>query len=360
MPIAEAATNKGFKIVIGYGVLGGADPKLFEQKGYKLKHIPMQRGGVNLFYDILTFFNIWNFLREEKPDIAHLVTIKPYLYGGIISRLTKVPSLVSAVSGLGTLFVRNDFKSKFFRLLLYPLYKIAFNHFNQKIIIQNEDDLKVLVDWGVLNSFKVKLLKGSGVKLENFTNLDEPNGIPIICFAARLLRDKGVHEYVNAAKLLKKRGIQAQFLLAGDLDIDNPTGLNLQDLDKIRNEGYVEILGYHKDIPKLYNRSHIICLPSYREGFPKGLVEAAAASRAVVTTDVPGCRHAIIPNKTGLIVPVKDSEKLANAIQWLIEHPKERVAMGKAGRKFAEKEFFIENIVYHHLDIYSDLIKNRS
>ena len=359
MPIAEAAKNKGFKIVIGYGVLGGADPKLFEQKGYKLKHIPMQRGGVNLFYDILTLFNIWNFLREEKPDIAHLVTIKPYLYGGIISRLTQVPSLVSAVSGLGTLFVRNDFKSKFFRLLLYPLYKFAFNHFNQKIIIQNEDDLKVLVDWGVLNSFKVKLLKGSGVKLENFTNLDEPDGVPIICFAARLLRDKGVHEYVNAAKLLKKRGIQAQFLLAGDLDIDNPTGLNLEDLDKIRNEGYVEILGYHKDIPKLYNRSHIICLPSYREGFPKGLVEAAAASRAVVTTDVPGCRHAIIPNKTGLIVPVKDSEKLANAIQWLIEHPKERVAMGKAGRKFAEKEFFIEKIVQHHLDIYENLIKNK-
>ena len=359
MPIAEAAKNKGFKIVIGYGVLGGADPKLFEQKGYKLKHIPMQRGGVNLFYDILTLFNIWNFLREEKPDIAHLVTIKPYLYGGIISRLTKVPSLVSAVSGLGTLFVRNDFKSKFFRLLLYPFYKFAFNHFNQKIIIQNEDDLKVLVNWGVLNSYKVKLLKGSGVKLENFINLDEPDGIPIICFAARLLKDKGVYEYVNAAKLLKERGIHARFLLAGDLDIDNPTGLNLEDLDKIRNEGYVEILGYHKDIPKLYNMSHIICLPSYREGFPKGLVEAAAASRAVVTTDVPGCRHAIIPNKTGLIVPVKDSEKLANAIQWLIEHPKERVAMGKAGRKFAEKEFFIEKIVQHHLDIYENLIKSK-
>ncbi len=324
-----------------------------------MKHIPMQRGGVNLFYDILTLFNIWNFFRKEKPDIAHLVTIKPYLYGGIISRLTNVPSLVSAVSGLGTLFIRNDLKSKLLRLLLYPLYKFAFNHFNQKIIIQNEDDLKVLVDWGVINSFKVKLLRGSGVKLENFTNLDEPDGIPIICFAARLLRDKGVYEFVNASRLLKERGVQARFLLAGDLDIGNPTGLSHEDLDKIRKEEHVEILGYHNDIPKLYNGSHIICLPSYREGFPKGLVEAAAAGRAVVTTDVPGCRHAIIPNKTGLIVPVKDSEKLANAIQWLIEHPKERVAMGKAGRKFAEKEFFIEKIVQHHLDIYENLIKNK-
>jgi glycosyltransferase involved in cell wall biosynthesis len=320
----------------------------------------MQRGNINLFNDAITLFNIWNFFRKEKPDIAHLVTIKPYLYGGIISRFISVPCLVSAVSGLGTLFISNDLKSKFLRFLLYPIYKFAFNHFNQKIIVQNKDDLRLLVEWGVLNSHKVKLLKGSGVKLENFINLNETDGIPTICYAARLLRDKGVYEFVNAAKLLKERGIQARFLLAGDLDIGNPTGLNLEDLNIIKKEGHVEILGHYKDIPKLYNQSHIVCLPSYREGLPKGLIEAAAASRAVVTTDVPGCRDAIIPNKTGLIVPVKNSEKLADALLWLIEHHEERVAMGKAGRKFAEKEFSIENIVHHHLDIYSDLIKNRS
>ena len=145
---------------------------------------------------------------------------------------------------------------------------------------------------------------------------------PIVCFASRLLIDKGVNEFVAAAKILKERKIEARFFLAGDLDTQNPSGLNTNDIKKIREEGSVEILGFQKDISSLYSKSHIICLPSYREGFPKALMEAAGASRAVVTTDVPGCRDVIIPNKTGLIVPVKDSEALANAIQDLINNPK--------------------------------------
>ena len=358
LPIAEALLAKGFEVFIGYGELRGADPKLLEQRGFKVDFIPMQPGGFNLLKDLKTFYYIWVFFKRVKPDIVHLITIKPYLYGGIISRLCNVQGLITAVSGLGTLFVNKDLKSKLIRLLLYPIYKLAFNHLNQKVIVQNKDDLKVLVNWGVLNQSKVKLLKGSGVKLENFTNLEESSGTPTVCFAARLLRDKGVYEYVSAVRLLKDRGIKAQFLLAGDLDINNPTGLKLDDLNKLKCEGYVEITGYQKDIPTLYARSHIICLPSYREGFPKSLIEAAAAGRAVVTTDVPGCRDAIIPNKTGLLVPIKDSQKLADALQWLIENPKERIAMGKAGRKFAEKEFPIEKIILNHLDIYQDLLSN--
>ena len=358
LPIAEALLAKGFEVFIGYGELRGADPKILEQRGFKVYFIPMQPGSFNLLNDFKTFYYIWSFFKRVKPDIVHLVTIKPYLYGGIISRLCGVQGLITAVSGLGTLFVNKDLKSKLIRLLLYPIYKLAFNHLNQKIIVQNKDDLKVLVNWGVLNLSKVKLLKGSGVKLENFINLDEPSGTPVVCFAARLLRDKGVYEYVSAVRLLKERGIKAEFLLAGDLDINNPTGLKLKDLNKIRDEGYVKIIGYQKDIATLYAKSHIICLPSYREGFPKSLIEAAAAGRAVVTTDVPGCRDAIIPNKTGLLVPIKDSQKLADALQWLIENSKERIAMGKAGRNFAEKEFKIEKIILNHLDIYQDILSN--
>jgi len=358
LPVAEALLAKGFEVFIGYGELRGADPKLLEQKGFNVDFIPMQPGSFNLLKDLKTVYYIWVFFKRVKPDIVHLVTIKPYLYGGIVSRLCGVQGLVTAVSGLGTLFVNKDLKSKLIRLLLYPIYKLAFNHLNQKVIVQNKDDLKVLVNWGVLNPSKVKLLKGSGVNLEDFTNLDEPGGIPTVCFAARLLRDKGVYDYVSAAKLLKERGIKAQFLLAGDLDINNPTGLKFDDLNKLKDEGYVKIIGYQKDIVTLYAKSHIICLPSYREGFPKSLIEAAAAGRAVVTTDVPGCRDAIIPNKTGLLVPIKDSRKLADALQWLIENPKERIAMGKEGRNFAEKEFPIEKIIHSHLDIYQDLLRN--
>lgn len=359
LPIAEISKINGFDVIIGYGELGGANPKLLEQKGFKLSFIPMERGGFSFFKDLKTFFYIWSFFRREKPDIVHLVTIKPYLYGGIVSRLTNISSLVSAVSGLGTLFLHKDLKSKILRILLYPIYRLAFNHSNQKVIVQNYDDANVLINLGVLNSFKVRLIKGSGVKLENFKNFNEPNGIPVVCFAARLLRDKGVYEFVNAARFLREKGIQVRFLLAGVPDFKNPSGLKLNDFKKLKEKKYVEILGHVENIPELYANSNIVCLPSYREGLPKSLVEAAAACRAVVTTDVPGCRDAIIPNKTGLLVPVKNSYKLAKALQWLIENPTKRNAMGRAGRKFAEKEFSIEKIAQHHLNIYQELIKNK-
>ena len=356
LPIAEASKINGFDVVIGYGELGSADPQLLKQKGFKLSLVPMERGGLSFSKDLKNFFHMWNFFKSEKPDIVHLVTIKPYLYGGIVSRLTGVPSLVSAVSGLGTLFVHKNFKSKFFRLLLYPIYRWAFNHSNQKVIVQNEDDAKLLVEFGVLDPLKVKLIKGSGVKLGNFSKFTEPTGVPVVCFAARLLRDKGIYDYIDAARLLKERGIQARFLLAGDLDIKNPSEINLRELNKIKEKNYIEFIGYKKNISTLYANSNIVCLPSYREGLPKSLIEAAAASRVVVTTDVPGCRDAIIPNKTGLLVPINDSKKLADALQWLIEHPLERIEMGKKGRKFAEKEFAIEKVVQCHLNIYKELI----
>jgi len=242
--------------------------------------------------------------------------------------------------------------------LLYPIYRLAFNHFNQRVIVQNKEDAKVLVELGVLNSQKIRLIKGSGARLEEFTQLDEPDGIPVVCFAGRLLYDKGIYDFVAAVKLLKKRGVQARFCLAGDLDIKNPTGLNIEDLNSLREDKNIEVLGFKKNIATLYAKAHIICLPSYREGLPKSLIEAAAASRAIVTTDVPGCRDAIIPNKTGLLVPVKNPEKLADALQWLIEQPQERIAMGKAGRQLAEKEFRIEKIIKNHTDIYQELLAN--
>lgn len=357
LPIAEASKAQGFEVTIGYGELGGADPKLLEQQGFKVYYVPMNRGGINPLKDLKTINYIWQLFKKETPDIVHLVTIKPYLYGGILARLAKVPSLVSAVSGLGSLFVHNNLSSRFIRFLLYPIFRLAFNHPNQNIIFQNEDDAKVLIRWGVLSKNKIRLIKGSGTKIDKFTQLNELNKIPTISFVARLLRDKGVYDFISAAKLLKKRGVKARFCLAGDLDMKNPSGINTKNLNYLKAEGDVEFLGYQKDIVKLYANSHIICLPSYREGLPKVLVEAAAASRATVTTDVPGCRDAIIPNKTGLLVPIKNPIKLADALQRLLNNPEERIAMGKAGRQLAEKEFKIEKIVKSHLDIYQELIR---
>lgn len=359
LPIAEAAKDLSFKIVIGYGEEGGADPILLNQKGFNTKYVPMKRGSKNLLKDLISFFKIIFFLKKEKPDLVHLVTIKPYLYGGIASRLVGVPSVVSAVSGLGTLFVHKNFKSKFLRFLTYPIYRLAFNHPNQIVIVQNRDDSNVLTKWNVLNYEKIRLIKGSGVQLKNFINLEEPAGIPTVCFAARLLIDKGVNEFISAARILKQRQVKAKFILAGDLDKQNPSGLKANDLQKIIEEKIVNFIGFQEDIPSLYSKSHIICLPSYREGLPKALLEAAAARRPIVTTNVPGCRDAVISDKSGILVPIKDSLSLANALQELIIDASKRKEMGKTGRELAEKEFKIENVVDKHIKIYKYLLVNR-
>ena len=357
LQIAESVVESGYSVFVGYGELGSCEISFLKNRNIEAIYIPIDRAGMNPFKEIGSLFLILKLFLKIKPDIVHLVTIKPYLYGGIIARIAGVKGVVSSVSGLGTLFIEEKFYIRLLRALLYPIYKYAFNHPNQIVIFQNKDDLNEFINKKILKSSKTIIINGSGVDLQNFSNFEEPLGTPIVCFAARLIKDKGVFEYISAARLIKKRGIEARFLLAGDLDTKNPTGLNFRELQEIKNEALIDFLGYQNEIPVLYAKSNIICLPSYREGLPKSLIEAAAASRAVVTTDVPGCRDAIIPNKTGILVPVKDVDKLAEAIIWLIKNPSKRVKMGKAGRKLAEEKFQIKKVIENHLSIYSDLLE---
>jgi len=356
LEIAIEAKKKGYEVDIAYGDLGKANTTFLAKKGINFFQIPLERKSVNPFKEIWSLFFICKIFFQLKPDIVHLITIKAYLYGGIAGRISGVPCIISAVAGLGILFNKKKFFNIFFQKLLYLFFKIAFSHPNQKVIVQNLDDKKTLINWIALDSKKILLLKGSGVNLLKFTKFNEPKNNVSVCFASRLLHDKGVFDFISAAKILKKKGIKANFLIAGDLDYGNPSSLSKQEFLNIKNEKIVKVLGYQKDIPDLYSNSHIVCLPSYYgEGLPKALIEAAAASRAVVTTDTPGCRDAIIPNKTGLLVPARNPKKLSEAIQWLIEHSEERIEMGKAGRNLAIKEYSIENIVNNHIKIYKEL-----
>ena len=357
LPIAEFSIKHGYEVVIGYGELGGADVPTLKNKGFKLSKVSMDRGGKNIFQDMIAFIKIWKFFNHENPDIVHLITIKPYLYGGVLARMNRIPCVVSAVSGLGTLFIHRDLKSKLTRLMLYPLYRFAFNHPNQSVIFQNKDDFEMLNSWGVLNQKNIKFIKGSGVDINKFNKLKESDGVPVVCFASRLLVDKGINEFISAAKILKERDVNVRFWIAGDIDKKNPSSLTDNELKKIKEDGIVEILGFQNNIPKLYEMSHIVCLPSYREGLPKALVEAAAASRAVITSDVAGCRDAINPDISGLLVPVKDEIALADAIHYLISNPVRRKEMGKEGRAMAQKEFKIEKIVQSHMLIYRELLE---
>ena len=358
--IASAAKNKGYDVKVFYGELGNADTKVLTKMDIDCFHLPFNRKSINPLRELWYLISFILVFYKYKPDIVHLITIKAYLYGGIAARLTNIPCVLSAIAGLGFLFNQKYFLNKIIIKLLYPFFSYALNHPNQKIIVQNKDDKKKIINWLGLNENKVVLFRGSGVNLSKFINLDYSSDIITVCFASRLLYDKGVMDYVSAAKLIYNRGFKVKFLLAGDLDPGNPTSLKESDLLKIKKDKIIQLLGYQRDIPSLFARSHIICLPSYGEGLPKTLVEAAAASRAIITTNSPGCRDAIIPNKTGLIVPEKNPEKLADALQWLIENPKKIIAMGKEGRKLAEKEYPIEKIIQKHLSIYKYLIDSSS
>ncbi|MFT6349729.1 MAG: glycosyltransferase involved in cell wall biosynthesis [Psychromonas sp.] len=351
--IGLALIDKGFDV---YLIAPGKPPSTLIEKGFKFFSVDISRKGINPFFDLLTIFRLYILLKKIQPDLVHLVTIKPYLYGGIAARMSGVPSVISAVAGLGILFSGLGFKNKVLRFVLYPFYNFSFGHKNQTVIFQNTNDRDLLIRWGVLSFHKSALIRGAGAELKNYPFIDEPDGVPVISFAARLLKDKGVVEFVEASRILKNQGVGVRFWLIGEIDLGNSNSITKEQLDIWQKAGLVECFGYREDIANLFSQSNIVSLPSYYgEGLPKVLIEAAACGRAVITTDHPGCRDAIEPD-SGMLVPVRDSVALADAIQNLIESPVKRKAMGKAGRELAEREYSIEKIVDLHMQLYNELI----
>jgi glycosyltransferase involved in cell wall biosynthesis len=356
LPLALAAKLEGYEVHVA--TMPGETAGQITDLGLIHHELPLTRSGSSPFKEMFVFIAILRLFRQLNPSLVHLVTIKPVLYGGLAARLARVPGVVAAVSGLGFVFIAKGFKASLVRMGVMSLYRLAFGKRNLLVIFQNIDDRNSFIKAGVLVVEKTVVIRGSGVDLSDYPAIIEPDGVPIVIMAARLLRDKGVREFIAAVRALTQRDIKARFLLVGDADPHNPATLTASELDLIRKEECVELLGYRNDVPELFAASNIVVLPSYREGLPKVLIEAAAAGRAVVTTDVPGCRDAIEPDVTGLLVPVADAKALAAAIQRLIEDVDLRQRMGREGRLLAEKEFAIEKVVQAHLDIYRALAAN--
>lgn len=353
VPIAFAAQAEGYEVHLACPS-GKKVPDVISF-GFNYHEVPLTRNGQNPLKELYAVLTLYRLYKQINPDLIHLVTIKPVLYGGIAARLTNVKAVVAAVSGLGTAFIAQSVAARIRKLVVSFLYQVAFSHKNLTVIFQNPDDRDTLINLGVISRKQVKIIRGSGVSTDQYVYTPEPTGKPVVAMAARLLKDKGVFEFIEASRILKKRGVDVTMRLIGSPDPGNLTSVTEAELNAWCNEGAIESLGYREDIAFQYAAANIVCLPSYREGLPKGLVEAAACGRAVVTTDVPGCRDAIEPGVTGLLVPVKDAEALADAIQTLIDSPERRLQMGLAGRKLAEDSFAIEKIVGQHMSIYREL-----
>lgn len=353
LPIAIEAKKQGYEVHIASSEAECVSTII--RQGLIHHAIPLSRSGTNLFSEIKTFFSVLLLLWKLKPDILHLVTIKPVLYGGIAARLAPVKFVVSAISGLGFIFISKGRKANLIRFFVAILYRFALGKKNSKIIFQNLDDKQALKDLTGLPLNNSTLIKGSGVDLTQYTyhpeHLLEHQEI-VITFAARLLWDKGVGEFIGAAETVLQKGYSVRFQLVGDIDPGNPASVAQSDIEEWKRKNIVQLLGHRNDINAVFADSNIVVLPSYREGFPKVLIEAAACGRAVITSDVPGCRDAIKPEITGILVKTHDIPSLVAAIEQLIINTDIRYSMGKAGRELAEREYSINKIVLQHIDIY--------
>jgi glycosyltransferase involved in cell wall biosynthesis len=351
LPLALEALKRGYEVYIACGITDKKE--YFENLGIKVYPLSLSRSGIGIKEEINVFIKIYQILKIINPDIAHFVTIKPVLYGGIASRFLKDFRKVFAISGLGFVFIKQGFRAVIVRFVVKILYSLAFGGKNSAVIVQNQDDKEVVESISHISTF---LIRGSGVDLNYYTYKEENNHHIRVTMACRFLKDKGVLEYVEAAKILKSKNIDATFELYGDIDAHNPASLKSTEIEAIKQEGFVEIYDFNSDIAAVFSNSNIIVLPSYREGLPKVLIEAAACGRAVVTTDVAGCKDAIEEDLTGLLCIAKDIHSLANQIEKLILDNDLRNTMGKAGRELAQKEFDIRGVIGKHFDIYEGKI----
>lgn len=352
LPIAVAALQEGYEVHVATPEEGPISQIL--DHGFVHHPLVLSRSGKNPFKEVQSILALFRLMRSIRPSVVHAVTVKPVLYGGVAARIARVPSMVAAITGLGSVFMAGGLKANLIRFVVECGYRLALGHSHSVVIFQNLDDKAELLSIGAVREQQTRLIRGSGVRIDEYPCRPEPDGIPVVTMAARLLVDKGVREFVEAARLLRQRGVATEFRLIGEPDPGNPATVSRDEVEEWRDEGIVKVLGFRRDIAEQYSQSHIVCLPSYREGLPKSLVEAAACGRAVVTTDVPGCRDAIEPGRSGLLVPVRDIVALADAIAYLIQNPNERRAMGATGRNLAEREFAIEKIVDQHLALYRE------
>lgn len=361
LPIALAALQQGFEVHIATVLTHHMDK--LKTLGLTVHPLSFDRFSTGIISNVRTFFQILRLFMRVRPDVVHLVTIKPVLFGGLAARLAAVPCVVAAISGLGSMFMSHpNIKTTMRRWLIERIYPMVLNHPNLIVIFQNTDDQKTLTTLSRLPKEKVRLIRGSGVDLTRYSPSPLPEGEPVVMLASRLLAFKGVRTFVQAAHELKKNASNvARFVLVGEPDLGNEATISEHELKQWVTEGVIEWWGQHDDIPQIFAASSMVVLPSfYREGLPKVLLEAGACGRAVITTDTPGCRDAIKLNVTGLLVPARDSEALASAIKQLLDNPELCKKMGEAGRKLAERSFDVQQVVAHHICIYDELLQRAS
>ena len=353
LPIALAAKEKGYRVTIVSKDTGKREE--IEALGLRFINVEFERSGANPLHELRCIKILYKIYKLEKPDIIHHVTLKASLLGCLAAKLSGIKRIVNAISGFGYNFTdeRTGIKQRIIRTMMNMAFKSKKFHF----IFQNPDDINQFMKFNFVSESQIHLIKGSGVDLNKFT-YEKPiskEKVQVI-LPARMLYDKGIIEFIQAAKKIKDKVVdKAEFVLVGDCDTINLSGIKEEDIKREIDVPFLNWIGFKKDIFSVIKNSDIVVLPSYREGLPKSLIEACAVGRPIVTTDVEGCRECVIEGYNGYLVPAKNIETLSEKMEDLINDPEKRIRMGHNGRILAEKNFSIDSVIREHLRIYKDL-----
>ena len=355
--LALAARDAGFDVLL-LSPPGPYGEKLREL-GLRWEPVPMDRRSLNPLRELTLLRWLAKLFRTERPVLVHGFTIKCAVYGALAARLAGVPARISAVAGMGYVFTSDDLKARLLRAPVRGLMRLALDGDNARLILQNPDDVALFQHAGLVDASRIRLIPGSGVDCARFVPMrrERRADAPLrVLLAARLLWDKGLAEFVEAARLLHAQGRSIEFLLAGDPDPGNPAAVPEATVHGWVQEGLLQWLGHVHDMPALFSGVDVVVLPSYREGLPKGLIEAAACALPLVTTDVPGCREVVRDGVDGLLVPVRDAVSLATAIARLQDDPSLSARLGDAARDRVLAEFDERIVIGRTLAVYREVL----
>ena len=327
-----------------------------KNRGVNIININFVRSSKHPFTDLKNIFKLIFILRKEKPDIIHNVALKTILIASIAGLFSKKMVIINAFTGLGYVFSSDQLHAKLIRFFIKPIFKLLFRRSNYWTIFQNPDDMNLFERLGLINLNQSTLIRGSGVETNKFIQSDDLNKIPVVMLASRMLWDKGVGEFVEVAKRAYKNKINAEFMLVGGIDNDNPMSIPLSTLKQWVSNGDVQWEGHSDNMPDMLASASIVCLPSYREGLPKVLLEAAAIGRPLIASDGPGCREIVRDKYNGLLVKMRDADSLYEAVLMLVNNRKMRETMGRNSRTLVETELSTTIINTQTIELYRRVV----
>ena len=350
--LAEAAIRLGYEVAVVTRVTKYRD--MLEASGLKVFHWRLERRSLDPISEIISIFHLWKILKFFEPDIIHAVAQKPVIYAGLVMKFSKKAKFVAALGGVGFIFTGKNIKANLLKPIVKSCLRFVLRDPASKLILQNADNVQTIVDLSIVDKNRITLIKGAGVEIRKFQPSLIPKGPPMVILPARMLWDKGVAEFVRVAGRIKARGIEAHFVLVGDVDIHNPASISQKQVDQWVQQGAVEHWNRRDDMDQIYQQASIVCLPSYNEGLPKVLLEAASCARPTVAFNVPGCREIVRNGTNGFLVSFGDEVALEKAIVTLISDRSLCAKMGAKGREIVEQAFSSEIINAQTFAIWSE------